>query len=475
LSLLQSRSRAWLNRFLLPSAPSPAYGERNFHPNYRPDIDGLRALAILPVVGFHAFPGWFPGGFVGVDVFFVISGFLISTIIFKSLERSDFSFVEFYARRVRRIFPALLVVLAASFVLGRHVLLGSELEMLGRHIAAGAGFVQNFVLWNEAGYFNSASELKPMLHLWSLAVEEQFYLAFPLLMWVAWRLRINLLIPVIVIFLASFAANLYGIGLDPVATFFAPQTRFWELMAGAMLAWLVRGDTAGGDVRRRAGYRSAAVNSIVSFVGLSLVLLAVFGLDRSMPFPGAWALLPVLGTVLLILSGPAALANRFMLSNRIAVSVGRISYPLYLWHWPLLSFLTIVNGAPPDGDRRFLAVLLSFMLAWVTFRFVELPVRESGRGRTLVTGNLVLGIGAMAVLGLNAEYFARTYDEPIRKIVQEWEFSKYPGPPGGHSDARYNLLTYGHNDEEKVLIVGESHAIQYINAIATALTHESIR
>jgi peptidoglycan/LPS O-acetylase OafA/YrhL len=475
LSLLQSRSRAWLNRFLLPSAPSPASGERNFHPNYRRDIDGLRALAILPVVGFHAFPDWFPGGFVGVDVFFVISGFLISTIIFKSLERSDFSFVEFYARRVRRIFPALLVVLAACFVLGRHVLLGSELEMLGRHIAAGAGFVQNFVLWNEAGYFDLASEMKPMLHLWSLGVEEQFYLAFPLLMWATWRLRINLLIPVIVIFLASFAANLYGIGHDPVATFFAPQTRFWELMAGAMLAWLVRGDTAGGGVLCCAGYRSAAVNSIVSFVGLSLVLLAVFVLDRSMPSPGAWALLPVLGTVLLILSGPAALANRFMLSNRIAVSIGRISYPLYLWHWPLLSFLAIVNGGPPDGDRRFLAVLLSFMLAWLTFRFVERPVRESGRGRKLVTGNLVLGIGAMAVLGLNAEYFARTYDEPIRKIVQEWEFANYPRPPGEHIDARYNLPTEGHNDKEKILIIGESHADQYVNTIATALGTRAAR
>src|SRR6202048_520428 len=194
--------------------------------DYRPDVDGLRALAVIAVVAFHAFPDWFPGGFIGVDVFFVISGFLISTIIFKSLDRRNFSFVEFYARRIRRIFPALLVVLAACFVLGRHVLLGSELEMLGRHIAAGAGFVQNFVLWNEAGYFDVASELKPMLHLWSLAVEEQFYLAFPLLMWATWRLRINLLIPVIVIFLASFAANLYGIGHDPVATFFAPQTRF---------------------------------------------------------------------------------------------------------------------------------------------------------------------------------------------------------------------------------------------------------
>ena len=147
-----------------------------------------------------------------------------------------FFLIDFYARRIRRIFPALLVVLVACFVVGRHVLFDSELRMLGRHIAAGAGFVQNFVLWNEAGYFDVVSEAKPMLHLWSLAVEEQFYLVFPLLMWAAWRLHINLLIPVIVIFLASFAANLYGIRHDAVATFFAPQTRFWELMAGAMLA-----------------------------------------------------------------------------------------------------------------------------------------------------------------------------------------------------------------------------------------------
>ena len=403
LSLLQQRGRAWLNRLVSLSTSSPASGERNFHPNYRPDIDGLRALAILPVVGFHAFPAWFPGGFIGVDVFFVISGFLISTIIFKSLDRSDFSFIDFYARRIRRIFPALLVVLVASFVLGRHVLFDSELRMLGRHIAAGAGFVQNFVLWHEAGYFDLASELKPMLHLWSLAVEEQFYLAFPLLMWAAWRLRVNLLIPVIVIFLASFAANLYGIRHDAVATFFAPQTRFWELMAGAILAWFSRGDTAGADMRCQAAYPPAVVSSIVSFVGLSLVLLAIFGLDRSVPYPGAWALLPVLGTVLLIFSGPAASVNRFVLSNRFAVFVGRISYPLYLWHWPLLSFQAIVNGGSSNGDQRFLAVLLSFILAWLTFRFVERPVRESNRRRTLVTGNLVLGISAMAVLGLNAD------------------------------------------------------------------------
>ena len=432
-------------------------------------------MAILPVVGFHAFPGWFPGGFIGVDVFFVISGFLISTIIFKSLDRSDFSFIDFYVRRIRRIFPALLVVLAVSLVLGRHVLLGSEFEMLGRHIAAGAGFVQNFVLWQEAGYFDLVSEMKPMLHLWSLAIEEQFYLLFPLLMWAAWRLRINLLIPVGVILVASFAANLYGIRHDAVATFFAPQTRFWELMAGAVLAWFIRGTVAGGGGRRhQAGTPNAAVSSIASIVGLSLVLLAIFGLDRSMPYPGEWAVLPVLGAVLLIFSGPAALANRFMLSNRFAVSVGRISYPLYLWHWPLLSFLAIINGGLADGTQRFAVVLLSFLLAWLTFRFVERPVRTGNRDRKLVTSGLMAGIAAMAVLGLNVGSFARIYDEPIARIVAVWEFSNYPRPTG-HFDARYNLLTYGHNEEDKVLIIGESHADQYVNTIAAALQRQAAR
>jgi hypothetical protein len=236
-----------------------------------------------------------------------------------------------------------------------------------------------------------------------------------------------------------------------------------------VLAWFTLSATENTDVHRQAGYPAAIVNSIVSFVGLSLVLLAIFGLNRSMPYPGAWALLPVIGTVLLIFSGPAALANRLILSNHFAVCVGRISYPLYLWHWPLLSFLAIINSGPPDGDKRFLAVMLSFMLAWLTVRFIERPVRESNRGRKLVTVNLVFGIGAMAVLGLNADHFIRIYDKPIRQIVQVWEFSTYPRPPDEHIDSRYNLPTWGHNDKEKILVIGDSHADQYVNTIATAL------
>ncbi|MFA6121206.1 MAG: acyltransferase, partial [Sideroxydans sp.] len=203
------------------------------HPKYRADIDGLRAIAILAVVGFHAFPTWVKGGFIGVDVFFVISGFLISTIIFGSLSRDAFSFAEFYARRIKRIFPALFLVLVASFVFGWFALLADEYKQLGKHIAGGAGFVSNFVLWGESGYFDNAAETKPLLHLWSLGIEEQFYFVWPLLLWFAWKRRFNLLTIALVVAVVSFALNVFTVRSDPVAAFYSPLTRFWELMVGS--------------------------------------------------------------------------------------------------------------------------------------------------------------------------------------------------------------------------------------------------
>src|ERR1700733_10316793 len=213
-------------------APSLHVEEQNSRPKYRSDIDGLRAVSILAVVGYHVFPKWVPGGFVGVDVFFVISGFLISTIIFGSLAESSFSFIEFYAHRIRRIFPALIIVMIFCLAVGWDVLLPAEFEYLGKHIAARTGFVQNLLLSNESGYYDIASELKPLNHLWSLAIEEQFYAVFPLLLWGAWRLGFNLLGLVAAICGISFALNIFGISHYPTATFFSLSTRAWELMAG---------------------------------------------------------------------------------------------------------------------------------------------------------------------------------------------------------------------------------------------------
>ncbi len=189
------------------------------HIKYRPDIDGLRAVAVLSVVVFHAFPNGLKGGFIGVDIFFVISGYLISSIIFQNLEKGTFSFGEFYARRVKRIFPSLILVLAASYAFGWFALFADEYKELGKHIAAGAGFVSNFVLWGEDGYFDYSAETKPLLHLWSLGIEEQFYIVWPFLIWLAWRRNFNILTVTVLVALASFYLNMRGIRFDSVATF----------------------------------------------------------------------------------------------------------------------------------------------------------------------------------------------------------------------------------------------------------------
>ena len=209
----------------------------NAKPTYRRDIDGLRAIAVLAVIGFHAFPAAVPGGFVGVDVFFVISGFLISTIVFGSLERGGFSYVDFYDRRIRRIFPALIIVLVATWIAGWRLLYPLEYANLGKHIASGAGFVSNFMLWRDSGYFDTGAEQKPLLHLWSLAIEEQFYLVWPLGLVLTWRF-VKLRFALIgVVALSSFGICVWLTGRDPVVAYYFPVTRFWELLMGAMLAY----------------------------------------------------------------------------------------------------------------------------------------------------------------------------------------------------------------------------------------------
>src|SRR5882672_5100392 len=207
------------------------------HPswNYRADVDGLRALAVLLVLGFHAFPGRFPGGYIGVDVFFVISGYLISGIIFAGLSDSCFSFGDFYARRVRRILPALLIVLVFSYTLGWWVLLPHEYSRLSMHVASAAGFFSNFTSWKEAGYFDLHADTKPLSHLWSLAIEEQFYILWPLTLALAWKRKWNIPVVILLIGGASFAANIITVNQSYVAAFYSPACRIWELMIGGLL------------------------------------------------------------------------------------------------------------------------------------------------------------------------------------------------------------------------------------------------
>ncbi len=381
--------------------------------DYRSEIDGLRAFAVLSVIAFHAFPNLFEGGFVGVDIFFVISGFLITSHIFESLDRKQFSLINFFQRRIRRIFPALIVVLIATLVFGWVSLLGEELSQLGKHIASGAFFIINFILVNESGYFDTIAETKPLLHLWSLAVEEQFYIIWPLILWISWKLKFNLLIVTILIGAFSFYLNLNFVKTYPTEIFFLSIGRFWELLSGSFLAWLVlyRSDFLikirfsfdkfifkALNPSYKTSHDFIAPNAI-SFVGISLLIYGVIFINERLSFPSYWALIPVTGTMLVIASGSRAVLNRIFLMNPVAVWFGLISYPLYLWHWPVLSYLQIIEGEFPHRDARILAVIISIILAWLTFKFIEAPIRFGSlkkKVNSLFIALTLFSIGAFA-------------------------------------------------------------------------------
>jgi len=335
------------------------------HPTYRPDIDGLRAVAVLLVVIFHAFPSLIAGGFIGVDIFFVISGFLISGIIFTNLEHNSFSLVEFYRRRIKRIFPALLLILISSFIFGWFVLLSEEYRALTKHIMGGVSFLSNFILWHESGYFDTRSELKPLLHLWSLAVEEQFYIFWPLFLAFVWKRKWSFIAVTAAIAAISFAINIYTISSNPSSDFFLPLPRFWELMIGSLLAY----------INLHKPHLHNQHQNMQSFLGVALLLSGIFFINSDRAFPGWWALLPTLGAFFIISAGPAAWFNSRVLSNKLIVWFGLISYPLYLWHWSIFSFATIQASETSSTATRIGLVLASIMLAWLTYKFIEKPIR----------------------------------------------------------------------------------------------------
>jgi len=386
------------------SSSSPLCPQKNDVRNlktYRSDIDGLRALAVLGVLGFHAFSGIFPGGFIGVDIFFVISGYLIADHLFKDLARNQFSLVDFYSRRIRRIFPALAIVLFFSLIAGWFLLLPGDYAQLGKHSLAGVTFISNIILWSEVGYFDQASHTKPLLHLWSLGIEAQFYIFFPIVLCVIWRMQrvCGGLLLAITVF--CFALNAYFVTVDASATFYSPLTRFWEFSVGGVIALQQRSQPKVND------HAFWWVKNSVSCVGLGLIVWAVIFLSGQSMFPGWWALLPVGGAAAMIWAGPQAFVNRYLLSNRVMVWVGLISYPLYLWHWPLLVFAQLDASEPLSRTMRIAILVLSFLLAWLTYRFIERPARQApllqGRVRALLTafvGLWLLGLAVYLLAGI---------------------------------------------------------------------------
>jgi peptidoglycan/LPS O-acetylase OafA/YrhL len=357
--------------------------------SYRPDIDGLRALAVLAVIAFHGFPEYLAGGFVGVDVFFVISGFLISGIILDETRVSMFSLQRFYARRVRRIFPALLLVLVVSLLAGLWLLLPADLVRLGKQLAASAAFVSNFYLWFQSGYFSPDARTFPLLHLWSLGVEEQFYIVWPLII-IGLRRRLNWTMSAIVLIgISSFCLNVALID-NHEADFYSPVTRAWELMLGASLAWLRRRDDMPPPSKRSA--------DVATIAGLILILGSTLLFDQQSAYPGWLALVPTFGTSLILWGGASSGVASSILSARPLVFVGLISYPLYLWHWPLLVFSEAFKFAPLTQLERGLVVAVSFILAWLTYELVESTFRAGRVNRTKIA-TLSGGMIFVAVAG----------------------------------------------------------------------------
>jgi peptidoglycan/LPS O-acetylase OafA/YrhL len=445
-------------------------------PEYRADIDGLRAIAILSVILFHAFPTFTQGGFVGVDIFFVISGYLITRIILRGLHQGDFSFSTFYFNRATRIFPALLLVLSATFIFGWFWLLPDEFGHLGKHIAAGAGFVQNFVLWRESGYFDTASELKPLLHLWSLAIEEQYYLIYPLLIWILSRAGINILIALILLGLISFGINLYFLSVDPVGSFFLPHARFWEILIGGGCACYFAGYKLTTDKKLfqkvivGTNFDYSAMKNIAAWLGLLLILLSIFGVRRNSQFPGWWALIPVTGTINLIIAGPSAWVNRNILSNKWFVFVGLISYPLYLWHWPLLSLAHIFSAQSLTSELRVVLILLAFIFAWLTYQLVERRFRF-GSNKKFAALNLTLLMFLLGCIGSVTFWMSGLPSRDVALRVESFtksvirtsrEHECFEIPLAFERKFGWNCLLGSNSVTPTIMAYGDSHALSLI-------------
>ena len=438
--------------------------QQETHSYWRSDITGLRALAVLPVLIFHAWPDLLPGGFVGVDVFFVISGYLISGILFRQLQRTRrIDFADFYAKRIRRIIPNLLCVLLFTAAVGWFYLAPGEYRDLGRQIYSSTFFYQNFRLLKDLGdYFAADASVQPLLHLWSLAIEEQFYIVFPLLCALVWKLRANVQALGGVVLLVTFGSLVACLLVEDQAfRFYFPLTRFWELGVGIVLSYaqhfgIWRPETQ-SELKRNA----------LSLLGGALLILSLFFV-REKNFPGVEALLPTLGALFILSASPKALFNRF-LALKPVVFIGLISYSLYLWHWPLIAYANIME---PQHEQWVPGVLLivAFFLSVLSYRYVETPFRtiRAPRGKRIAVVGLLVGLLVATGFG---QWLRQTegvrqrnsdFLQQIETFKQDWlDRRVLHNVKFGEASVLMNRK----KGFPEILFVGDSHAAQYIPRI----------
>lgn len=432
------------------------------HIKYQPHIDGLRALSVLAVVLFHALPEYDWGGFVGVDIFFVISGYLISKILLNDLSLQKFSILQFYIRRIRRIFPSLILVLLFCLLIGSGILMPDEYQSLAKEMMAGIAFVSNLLFMQQVGYFDLAAETKPLLHLWSLGVEEQFYIFWPLILLGLYRLGFKYAEKLIIaLMIISLAISTYYTNHNSEIAFYSPFTRFWELLLGALLANRQARD---GQLSIVLKEKTSLANA-ESVLGIVLILSAFIFINETRSFPGVWAVLPTVGAWLIIKSGSASWFNRHVLANKYMVLIGLISYPLYLWHWPLLSFAHIIEGQTPSLLWRILAVISSFILAWASYRFVEKNVRAHENAK-LMAGFLVI---VMTIMGFLAYKIYEQKGHKFRLITtaeyteafmstKQWLATQKRDCQARYPGEGLCFTNTPHGQNEHVIFLGDSHA-----------------
>lgn len=427
---------------------------------YRAEVDGLRALAVLPVLAFHAGITGFTGGYVGVDVFFVISGYLISRIILRDISAGQFSYLTFVERRARRILPALYTVVTACVVPAWFLMLADDFENFGQSVAATALSCNNMLLWLTSGYWGVATEFKPLLHTWSLGVEEQFYIVYPILLVLLCRWLPR---SVPWLFVAGGAASLFAaqrfLSTHPTATFLLLPFRASELLAGGVLAWfeIARGYKPGSGRRE--------LREAISIAGLAAVCFSVVAFDGASPVPGIGALLPVGGAAALLACASSDTLVGRLLCLAPMLAVGAISYSLYLWHQPILAFLRIASPEPPSPTIQGLAVLVAFPLAWASWRWVETPFRSKAKvSRRAVfafsAAGAVLLVGAGLVIDRSAGFpsrvpgMASASDGAGRRMSREM-----------YVDRMFQYMNREFTDPAKpnALVLGNSFARDFLN------------
>jgi peptidoglycan/LPS O-acetylase OafA/YrhL len=429
-------------------------------------IDGLRALAIFSVLGFHFFPNWLKSGFIGVDIFFVISGYLLTNIILNNLDNNNFSYIDFYLRRFKRIFPTLLLLFIVSVLFGWFFLLEDEFYLLSKHVLATIALIPNFIFLQEINYFDNSNYTKPFLHLWSLGVEFQFYIFLPFLISYIYKKKYNIFFILLIVIFISFLINIAFMHFNQQFSFYSSITRLWEFLIGGLVGYYFY------ISKKKKYFFNLFLKNLLSIIGIILIFFGFFYI-KELNFPGYYALLPAAGTALIIISGENAFINKKILSNNVIVWFGLISFPLYLFHWPMLSWFTLINERLLHPEERVLIIIIAILSSYFAYEFLEKKIKKNNDKFFFINLIiLILTLVIVSILTLTSFIKPRQNGLDLSKIIEaktDWVY------PGNNFSKVWNkelrIFSSVGSNKEKTLYIGDSNVEQYaarLNYIANS-------